>query len=81
MALVTREGRLLGWVGGSCTRETVLAEAIKALEDGRPRFVALDPDPGSRERPGVSVYLMTCHSGGNVEIHIQPVLPPPIVVV
>lgn len=81
MAVVTRDGVLHGWVGGSCTRDTVLAEARKALEDGRPRFVALDPDPGSRSRPGVSVYLMTCHSGGNVEIHIQPVLPPPVVLV
>jgi xanthine dehydrogenase accessory factor len=81
MALVTRNGTVHGWVGGSCTRDTVLAEARKALEDGRPRFVALDPDPVSKERPGVSVYLMTCHSGGNVEIHIQPVLPPPLMLV
>ncbi len=81
MALVTKHGALYGWVGGSCTRETVLSEARKAIEDGRPRFVALDPDPASRERPGASVYLMTCHSGGNVEIHIQPVLPPPVVLV
>jgi xanthine dehydrogenase accessory factor len=81
MALVTRNGTLHGWVGGSCTRDTVLAEARKALEDGRPRFLALDPDPASKERPGVSVYLMTCHSGGNVEIHIQPVLPPPLMLV
>ncbi|HJS57018.1 MAG TPA: XdhC family protein [Vicinamibacteria bacterium] len=81
MAVVTREGRLHGWVGGSCTRDTVIGEARKALEDGRPRFVALDPNPGSRERPGVSVYLMACHSGGKVEIHIQPVLPPPVVIV
>jgi xanthine dehydrogenase accessory factor len=81
MAVVTRDGDLRGWVGGSCTRETVLTEARKAMDDGRPRFLALDPDPASMERPGVSVYLMTCHSGGNVEIHIQPVLPRPVVVV
>jgi xanthine dehydrogenase accessory factor len=81
MAVVTRAGELHGWVGGSCTRETVLAEARKAIDDGRPRFVAIDPDPATSGRPGVAVYLMTCHSGGNVEIHIQPVLPPPILVV
>jgi len=81
MAVVTGEGALHGWVGGSCTRETVLAEARNALEDGRPRFLALDPNPGSSGRPGVTVYLMTCHSGGDVEIHIQPVLPPPVLVV
>ncbi len=76
MALVTRDG-FHGWVGGSCTRPTVTAEARKALEDGQPRLVSLDPDPESQRRPGLSVFPMTCHSGGSVEIHIQPVLPAP----
>ena len=76
-AVVTPDGGFHGWVGGSCTRPTVIAEAQKALADGRPRLVALDPDPDSRRRPGLTVFPMTCHSGGSVEIHIQPVLPPP----
>ena len=76
-AVVTSDGGFHGWVGGSCTRPTVIAEAQKALADGRPRLVALDPDPESRRRPGLTVFPMTCHSGGSVEIHIQPVLPPP----
>jgi xanthine dehydrogenase accessory factor len=76
MAVVTRDG-FEGWVGGSCTRPTVTAEARQAIEDGRPRLVCLDPDPESQRRPGLSVFPMTCHSGGSVEIHIQPVLPAP----
>ena len=76
MALVTRDA-FHGWVGGSCTRPTVTAEARKALADGQPRLVSLDPDPESQRRPGLSVFPMTCHSGGSVEIHIQPVLPAP----
>ena len=76
-AVVTPDGGFHGWVGGSCTRPTVIAEAQKALADGQPRLVALDPDPDSRRRPGLTVFPMTCHSGGSVEIHIQPVLPPP----
>ncbi|HET6148203.1 MAG TPA: XdhC family protein [Polyangia bacterium] len=75
-ALVTADGGFHGWVGGSCTRPTVIAEAQNALADGRPRLVALCPDPTSRRRPGLTVFPMTCHSGGSVEIHIQPVLPP-----
>jgi len=43
--------------------------------------VVLDPDPGSRQRPGVSVFPMTCHSGGSVELHVQPVVPPPVFLV
>jgi xanthine dehydrogenase accessory factor len=76
-AVVTSDGGFHGWVGGSCTRPTVIAEARKALLDGRPRLVALDPDPDSRRRPGVIVFPMTCQSGGSVEIHIQPVMPAP----
>jgi xanthine dehydrogenase accessory factor len=74
-ALVTRDGQFHGWVGGSCTRPTVIAEAKKALLDGHPRLLALGPNPDTLARPGVLVFPMTCHSGGSVEIHIQPVLP------
>ena len=77
VAVVTAAGGFHGWVGGSCTRPTVEDEARKALEDGRPRRIALDPDPRARFGDGVVVYPMTCHSGGSVEIHIQPVLPAP----
>jgi xanthine dehydrogenase accessory factor len=80
VAIVTRDA-FHGWVGGSCTRPTVTAEARAALADGRPRLVSLDPDPESQRRPGLTVYPMTCHSGGSVEIHIQPVLPAPRLVV
>lgn len=80
MALVTRDG-FHGWVGGSCTRPTVTEEARRALDDGQPRLVCLDPNPEAQRRPGLTVYPMTCHSGGSVEIHIQPVLPVPRVVV
>lgn len=80
-ALVKRDGTFFGWVGGSCTRPTVIDQALKALDDSRPRLVALDPDPESRRRPGLEVFAMHCHSGGSVEIHIQPVLPPPVLLV
>jgi xanthine dehydrogenase accessory factor len=79
-AIVTRDA-FHGWVGGSCTRPTVTAQARAALEDGQPRLVSLDPDPESQRRPGLRVFPMTCHSGGSVEIHIQPVLPAPRLIV
>jgi len=59
----------------------VTSEARAALEDGQPRLVSLDPDPESQRRPGLRVFPMTCHSGGSVEIHIQPVLPAPRLIV
>ncbi|HTY43183.1 MAG TPA: XdhC family protein [Thermoanaerobaculia bacterium] len=74
-AIVTTAGEFHGWLGGSCTQPTVVAEALKALADGRPRLIALSPNPGAEGRPGVLVFPMTCHSGGTVEIYLEPVLP------
>jgi xanthine dehydrogenase accessory factor len=80
-ALITRGGSFHGWLGGSCTQPVVVRAALAALADGAPRLIALSPDPGAEARPGVASYPMTCHSGGTVEIYIEPVLPPARVVV
>lgn len=80
-AVITGSGEFHGWLGGSCTRPTVVREARRALADGRPRVVALSPDPEAERRPGVDVFPMTCHSGGSVEIYLEPVLPAPLLMV
>src|SRR5215470_5273011 len=76
MALITEDGDFRGWLGGSCTKPTVLREARRALADGLPRLITLSPQPEGDNRAGVSVLPMTCHSGGSVDIYIEPVLPP-----
>jgi xanthine dehydrogenase accessory factor len=38
---------------------------------------SLSPDPGADSRPGVVSFPMTCHSGGSVDIYLEPVLPAP----
>ncbi len=81
MAVITAAGEFHGWLGGSCTRPTVVREALRALADGRPGLIALSPDPERDRRPGVAVFPMTCHSGGTVDIAIEPVLPRPRFVV
>jgi len=80
-ALITRDGTFHGWLGGSCTQPTVLQEARRAIEDGRPRLIALTPDPAAVPRPGITALPMTCHSGGHVDIYIEPVLPAPSLLV
>jgi len=74
-ALVTASGEFHGWLGGSCTQPVVVREALAALAAGEPRLIALTPDPASERRPGVTAFPMTCHSGGTVDIYVQPVLP------
>ena len=81
MAVITADGEFHGWLGGSCTKPTVIREALRALADGRPALLALSPSPDADRRAGVSVFPMTCHSGGTVDIAIEPMLPRPRLVV
>ena len=76
-AVVTPDGEFHGWLGGSCTRPTVIREALAALADEKPRLIGIvrDPDSISHTRPGLTVFPMACHSGGSVEIYIEPLLP------
>ncbi len=75
-ALITAAGVFHGWLGGSCTQPTVVREALRAISDGAPRLIALSPEPAKDRRPGVLAFPMTCHSGGTVDIYLEPVLPP-----
>lgn len=72
-AVLTEEGVVHGWVGGSCAEPTVRKEARLALADGACRVVQITPDavlPGERE--GLVVVPMTCYSGGELEIYLEP---------
>lgn len=80
-ALVTAGGVFHGWLGGSCTQPTAVREALAALQDGAPRLIALSSEPDPGPRPGVTILPMTCHSGGSVDLYIEPVLPAPRLIV
>ena len=54
----------------------VVREALAALADGKSRLIGLSPNPEADRRPGIDIFPMTCHSGGTVEIYIDPLLPP-----
>jgi xanthine dehydrogenase accessory factor len=75
-AIIMRDGAMRGWVGGSCAQPVVTAEARKAIRDGAPRLLRLGQMPGAGpDQDHVVEYPMTCHSGGALEILIEPVLP------
>jgi xanthine dehydrogenase accessory factor len=76
-ALITESGACHGWLGGSCIQATVMREAAQALAASSPRLISLTPDPGTDRRAGIDVFPMTCHSGGSVDIYLEPVLPAP----
>jgi xanthine dehydrogenase accessory factor len=78
-ALIREDGRVQGWVGGACAEPVVAREALQAMRDGRPRLIGLYGEggriPGRTE--GMLEYGMTCHSGGTLEIYVEPYLPKP----
>jgi xanthine dehydrogenase accessory factor len=74
MAIITADGSYHGWLGGNCTRPSVQREAAAALLDGKPRLISLSPEPDAQVRAGVMPLPMTCHSGGTVDIFIEPVV-------
>ena len=73
-AIVTADGSLHGWIGGSCAAPTVVRESLEALADGRPRLILISNEP-LPPRSGLRQVPMTCLSGGALEIYIEPVLP------
>jgi xanthine dehydrogenase accessory factor len=78
-ALILADQGTLGWVGGGCVTSAVEREAMHALADGAPRLVRLSPEHLVED--GIVSYPMTCHSGGTLDIYLEPVLPPPELVI
>ncbi len=75
--IVHPDGSIEGWIGGSCAQPIVIREALHALADGQPRLLRLSREvqSDSRRADGVIDYVMTCHSGGTLEIYVEPHLP------
>jgi xanthine dehydrogenase accessory factor len=78
-AIIRADETITGWVGGSCAQPLAVREALRALGDGQPRLLCLVGVGGrAPERAeGMIVQPMTCHSGGTIEIYIEPFVPRP----
>jgi len=78
--IVHPDGTIEGWVGGSCAQPVVVREALRALVDGQPRLLRLSKDVPAEGRRGDGIVelVMTCHSGGTLEIYVEPHLPAPL---
>jgi xanthine dehydrogenase accessory factor len=79
-AIIHADGRISGWIGGGCAQPVVVKEALKAQADGRPRLVRISPSDSNPEE-GIVDYTMTCHSGGALDIYLEPVKPKPQIVI
>ena len=80
-AVVTADGFVQGWIGGGCAQPAVLRTVRQALQDGRARMIRIAPDADAgeggalRELNDVLEFGMACHSGGTLELFVDPVLP------
>ena len=80
-AVVTADGIVQGWIGGGCAQPAVLRTVRQALLDGRARMIRIAPDAEAaeggalRELGDVLEFGMACHSGGTLELFVDPVLP------
>jgi xanthine dehydrogenase accessory factor len=71
--LVYPDGKFIGTVGGGDLEHRVLDEAWMSMGDGQTRILSYSMVDPSRGDPGVC--------GGTVEVFVEPILPPAMIVV
>jgi xanthine dehydrogenase accessory factor len=77
-AIITVDGVMHGWIGGSCAQPVVVKQALLALAKGEARLIRLSAQPEAQApREGLLDLPMTCFSGGTLEIYVEPQLPRP----
>ncbi len=82
-AVITADGRLRGWIGGTCSEPVVRREALRALAEGSPQLVHIVGGEEVKEtrRQAELMIATTCPSGGSLDIFIEPRLPKPLLLV
>ncbi len=79
-AIVHADGRVEGWIGGSCSEPNVVRHARHALLTGETELLRIGPED-LLPPTGVTTLTTTCPSGGTVDIFLEPVQPSPQLVV
>jgi xanthine dehydrogenase accessory factor len=78
-AIVHADGRIEGFVGGSCSTSTVRLHGLRVLETEEPLLVRIRPvDDEQPAAEGVVNVGNPCLSGGELEIFLEPRLPAPL---
>jgi len=71
--LVYPDGHFIGTVGGGDLEHRVMEEVAAAIADGKPRLLSYSMSDPARGDPGVC--------GGQVEVFVEPILPPAAIVI
>lgn len=76
-AVVHADGRIEGFVGGTCAESSVQVHARAALSSGEPLLLRILPGvEGTASEHGAVTVSNPCLSGGAVEIFLEPLAPP-----
>ncbi len=79
-AIVTDDGELWGWEAGGCSQSIIVEEALETLRTGVPRMIKITPEPDNLDDK-IMKRKMTCHSGGTLDVYMEPVNPKPQIVI
>jgi xanthine dehydrogenase accessory factor len=77
-AIVTADGRMEGFVGGSCSRDIVRRQGLDAIRTGIARLLRIRPEPEATDDVSDAqtvIVPMGCASEGAVDVYIEPHLP------
>jgi xanthine dehydrogenase accessory factor len=81
-ALVLADGTVDGFVGGVCAESTVRLESLRLLRTGESGLLRITPTVGDGEpSDGVRTVGNPCLSGGTLEIFLEAMIPPALVLV
>ncbi|WP_050605918.1 XdhC family protein [Ruegeria sp. 6PALISEP08] len=74
-AVITRDGQILGHLGGACVQRAVRMSAQQALVSGAPQMIRVKPSEkvvNMTDPDGVQTFKSGCPSGGTVDLLVEP---------
>ncbi len=80
-AIILKDGTMIGWIGGGCVKGIAIKEANEAIRENKSRLVRINPDEVNSEDSNHKTYRMTCHSGGTMELFVEPITPNPQLII
>lgn len=83
-AAITRDGQILGHLGGACVQRAVRTSAQDALASGAPQMIRIKPSDkvvNMTDPDGVQTFKSGCPSGGTVDLLVEPYQHAPRVVI
>jgi xanthine dehydrogenase accessory factor len=80
-AIVDATGEIEGWIGGGCAQPAVIATAKQVLADGEARLIRVSPTKEAEVESGIVGFGMTCHSGGTLDIFLEPFALRPVLLI